>query len=76
MSELLTVQQVATMLNISRRTIWWLVANGKFPKPIRLGARLRRWERAEIEAFLAEKKKALNGISCDTATPFSGEYRS
>jgi predicted DNA-binding transcriptional regulator AlpA len=34
------------------------VANGKFPKPIKLGERVTVWDMDEIEAFIATQRAA------------------
>jgi excisionase family DNA binding protein len=52
---LLTVSEVARKFNCSTRHIWRLVDAKQFPAPIRLGSKLRRWSRASIEQYLAEK---------------------
>lgn len=50
---LLSVSDLARVLRTSNRTIWRLLAAGKLPEPVRLGARprwtaetLRQWVRA------------------------------
>lgn len=52
--ELLTSQQVADRLSVSVRTLWRLVASGKFPKPVRYNRKLVRWKNAEVTRYLAE----------------------
>jgi len=42
------------MLNLGERTIWKINSTGEFPAPVRIG-RAVRWDRREIEAWLAEK---------------------
>ncbi|MFO0839908.1 MAG: helix-turn-helix domain-containing protein [Phycisphaerae bacterium] len=49
---LLTVQQVAKLLNISCRQVYKLVASGRLPVPVRLG-RSVRWRESDLAAFLA-----------------------
>ena len=43
---------VARLLGISPRHVWGLNASDRLPRPIRLG-RSVRWNRAELEAWLA-----------------------
>jgi len=50
---MLTVEQVARMLNCSTRTVYRLNSAGRMPRPVRLGA-LVRWRRAAIEQWIAE----------------------
>lgn len=49
---LLRVQEVARMLALSVREVWRRVDSGQLPKPVRLGGRIRRWLREEIEAVI------------------------
>lgn len=51
--ELLTVKDLASILIISKRTIYNGVSNGTFPlRPIRIGRRLLRWRRRDVEKYL------------------------
>jgi excisionase family DNA binding protein len=49
---LLTVADLAKLLNTSQRSIYRFHASGKLPRPLRLGQQ-PRWVRAEIEAWIA-----------------------
>lgn len=49
---LLTVDEVATLLNCAPRTVYRFADGGRIPRPIKLGG-LVRWNRAELESFLA-----------------------
>jgi prophage regulatory protein len=50
---ILRLPAVKTRTGLSRSTIYLRVAEGKFPKPISLGARAVGWVDAEVEAWLA-----------------------
>ena len=50
--ELLTSQQVAGRLAMSVRTLWRLVAAGKFPPPVRYNRKLVRWKSAEVTRYI------------------------
>lgn len=50
--ELLTSQQVAERLAVSVRTLWRLVAAGKFPQPVRYNRKLVRWKAAEVSRYI------------------------
>ena len=52
---LLTVREVAELLHLGERTIWKLSTTGELPSPIRIG-RSRRWDRRDVEAWLAEDR--------------------
>jgi len=60
---LLTVDEVARMLNCSVRTVYRLVDQGRIPRPLKLGA-LSRWSRDVIEQWICEgcpKTQKRNG---------------
>ena len=47
---------------LARSTIYLLMQNGQFPKPVRIGGRAVAWPEAEVEAWLnarlAEREEA------------------
>ena len=43
------------LLPVSPVTIWRWVKAGTFPKPIKLGERITRWDIEEVEKFIREK---------------------
>jgi len=50
---LLTCEQAAAVLGVSRATFWTLHSCGRVPMPIRLSPRVVRWARGELEAWIA-----------------------
>ncbi len=50
--ELMTSQQVAECLSVSVRTLWRLVAAGKFPQPVRYNRKLVRWKSADVTRYI------------------------
>ena len=50
---MLTVHQVAQMLNCSARTIYRLTDSGRMPRPVKLNA-LVRWPKAVVERWIAD----------------------
>jgi excisionase family DNA binding protein len=50
---MLTVHDIARMLNCSARTVYRLCDSGRMPRPVKLGA-LVRWPREMIEQWIAE----------------------
>lgn len=50
--ELLTVRDVAAMLNLGVSTVWRQVRKEQLPRPVRVGGSTR-WRRADIEALFA-----------------------
>jgi prophage regulatory protein len=47
--------KVKSNTGLCRSTIYALVAKGKFPKPISLGARAVAWIDEEVDAWIAER---------------------
>lgn len=52
-SAMLTVHDVARMLNCSARTVYRLTDSGRIPRPVKLGA-LVRWPREAVEQWIAD----------------------
>jgi len=50
--KMLTVHDVARMLNCSARTVYRLTDSGRMPRPIRLGS-LIRWPKEIIENWIS-----------------------
>jgi len=50
-SELLTIEQLVSLLSIGERTLWRYARSGRAPAPIKIGA-LVRWRRAEVMAWI------------------------
>jgi excisionase family DNA binding protein len=49
---MLTVHDVARLLNCSARTVYRLCDSGRMPRPVKLGA-LVRWPREVVEQWIA-----------------------
>lgn len=50
-AELLTVEQLAALLAIGKRTLWRYARSGRAPAPIKIGA-VVRWRRAEVMTWI------------------------
>jgi excisionase family DNA binding protein len=50
---LLTANQVATMLNISKRTLWRLVSAKKLPGLVKVSKHSTRFDRSTVERWIA-----------------------
>jgi excisionase family DNA binding protein len=59
---LLDVRQVASLLNVSPRTVYRLCDGAKMPRPIRLGA-LVRWERSAVVTWIQNGCPAIRTAS-------------
>lgn len=54
---LMTVLEVADFFRVKQRCVWLWVAQGILPEPLRIGKRIARWRRAEIEAVVAKQAR-------------------
>lgn len=46
---------VETMVGLSRSTLYAMIAEGTFPKPIKLGKRAVGWRAHDVEAWLESR---------------------
>lgn len=60
-NDLMTVDEVITLLRIGRSTIYQNMKKGLFPKPIRLTTRTIRFLRKDIMDWLESKTTNKNG---------------
>lgn len=49
---LLDARAAAQLLAVSESTLWKLHSSGRIPNPMRLGGRVVRWRREELEAWV------------------------
>lgn len=47
------------LTGLSRSTIYRLVQEGKFPRPIKLGERASGWKQSDLEAWLESRVKGV-----------------
>lgn len=58
-SQILRTRAVCTLTGLSRVTIWRLVRDGKFPRPVQLtGRRATGYYRSDVEGWLAARPQA------------------
>ena len=57
--DLLTARQVAERLSMSVRTLYRMVKSGRVPRPVRLGRKLIRWRRRDVERYVRRLKDLL-----------------
>lgn len=50
---MITINELATILGMSKRTVWRLLSAGEIPEPVRLGGSTR-WPLAQVEAWIAD----------------------
>jgi predicted DNA-binding transcriptional regulator AlpA len=51
-AQLVTTGDKVGPLPFSKSTLWRMVAQGKFPKPIKLGPRLTAWRSEEVHEWI------------------------
>lgn len=54
-NELMKLDEVQQAVHYSRASIYRLMGEGKFPKPVTLGGRSVFWVRSQIQAFIKEQ---------------------
>jgi len=52
----LRVSTLAPRLGVSKNTIWRLVREGKFPRPIKITQKISVWKADDVLAWLASKE--------------------
>ena len=57
-TRLLTLRDVTRMTALSRSAVYALMAESRFPKPIRIGSRAVRWIEQEVLDFIASRPRA------------------
>ena len=53
---------VLSRIGYSRSTIYQLIAEGKFPKPISLGGRAVAWLESDIDSWIAARVESARGL--------------
>ena len=53
-----TRHQLEKLFKVSPATIYRWIKEGKFPKPVRLGANMVRWKASDIEEWMIQKEMA------------------
>ena len=56
--DMITTKELAAMLGVHCRTIRKWIINGTCPKPIRINARVHRFKRDEISAWMEKRRDA------------------
>ncbi|MDF3086387.1 helix-turn-helix transcriptional regulator [Burkholderia sola] len=50
-------KEVAKLMGISRSTLYVLITDGKFPRPVHISSRARGWPRFVIDEYIASLMK-------------------
>ena len=54
--QLLNINQVSSLVNLSKTSIWQMVKEKKFPAPLKIGQRARAWKAADIDKWINSLK--------------------
>lgn len=57
---LISVDELATILKISSRSVWRLLSAGKLVEPVRIGGAVR-WRLSEVKHWIEQGCPAVNG---------------
>ena len=68
-NNLINVETVANMLGISANSVRRLAKQGLIPAGLRVGRRLIRWDREQIETYMA----GLSGAGIDLGVEIEGK---
>ncbi|MDS9467922.1 AlpA family phage regulatory protein [Paracoccus sp. MBLB3053] len=55
--EIWRLPRVIATVGMGRSWIYWAVGAGRFPSPLRLGARAVGWKRSEVEAWVNNRTR-------------------
>ena len=58
MDRLLRRPDVQTVTGLSRSTLYAMMAEGTFPKPVKLGKRAVGWRASDLAAWLESRKES------------------
>jgi excisionase family DNA binding protein len=57
-----SVREVAELLDVNPRTVWRMVQTGAIPAPIRLSERIVRWRLSNLREHLDHKAAGASGV--------------
>jgi prophage regulatory protein len=52
---LLSFRKVAATVDLSRSTVYAMMAAGRFPRPVKLSTRCVRWRSSDVSAWVAKQ---------------------
>lgn len=55
LNKILRLPAVLELIQLSRSTVYAMLKNGDFPKPLKLGPRARAWRLEDVENWLEER---------------------
>lgn len=55
--QLLRISDVSKKTTLAKSTLWLKIAQGQFPKPIKLSYAISVWKQSDIDAWIEERCK-------------------
>jgi prophage regulatory protein len=59
--KLYRLRELSARIGLGRSAVYQAIKDGRFPKPVRVGARAVAWRHQDIEAWLAERATQRGG---------------
>lgn len=63
--EFLRLKQVKSLIGLCRSSIYNMINEGKFPRPVRLGPQSVAWLQSEVQLWMSERIADRDQIECD-----------
>lgn len=60
---LIRLAQVELLTGLRRAHIYGLARRGKFPKPLKLGARASAWRESQVQSWIADRIREAEGAT-------------
>lgn len=60
--KLIKLKAVMDCTGLARSTVYKFIAEGRFPKPVKLGVRMVAWVESEIEEWMQNKVNLRNKL--------------
>ena len=61
--KLIRLTQVMECTGLARSTVYKFMAEGQFPKPVKLGVRMVAWVESEIQEWICSKIESRKGCN-------------
>lgn len=68
-------RQVLEMIGVGRTTLWEMVRDGCFPRPVRITERISGYELKAVEQWMRLRTKGRSWPPTGTSTPAAGRRR-
>lgn len=66
---LMRIEEVCDMAGIGKTSVYKLIGEGVFPKPVNVYGRTVRWVSDEIEAWILERVEERDAVDRETPNP-------